>query len=256
MKIFGFIAVRVHSSRLPGKLLLSINGKKVIEHVIERAKTIKGLDGIVVCTSTNKEDDALEAIANEQGVPCFRGSLEDKLARFLGAAKKFNADYFVNIDGDDPFCDPELVTLAIKQLEVLPCDIIKSPDGLAPGAFTFLIKVRALEEVCRIKDTTDTEMYEVYFLEPGRFDVRDLKIRDEIFFNDNVRLTLDYEEDFEFLKRVFSELSMDQNIVPLRKIMELLKKKPEIAKINMPRHQDYLAKREIMKKSKKIKKNA
>ncbi|MBI2100030.1 MAG: hypothetical protein HYT48_01675 [Candidatus Vogelbacteria bacterium] len=253
MKIFGFVAVRTYSSRLPGKMLATIRGKRVIEHDIERAKTIGGLDGLVVCTSLGKEDDVLEEIANKQGVFCFRGSLEDKLARFLGAADKFGADYFVNIDGDDPFCDPDLVEQAIRQIKAESCDVIKSPDGLVCGAFTFLISVAALRQVCEMKNTTDTEMYEVYFLENGRFNVKDLKVTEPIYFNDRVRLTLDYQEDLDFFKRVFDELEMDSNTLPLRQIMTLLKQKPEIATINFSRHKDYVAKRELMRKKTKIK---
>lgn len=253
MKIYGFITVRVKSSRLPDKTLLEIRGKRVIDHVIERAKSIKGLAGVVVCTSDRPDDDILETIAGEHGVLCFRGSLEDKLARYLGAAQKFEADYIMILDADDPFCDPEINELAIAQIAAEPCDMLKSPDGLVPGAFDFMIKTSALNQVCDIKDTTDTEMYEVYFLEPGRFDVRDLKVKDQIFFNDRVRLTIDYQEDFDFFSRVFDELKMDANIVPLRDIMALLKAKPEIAEINIFRHQDYIAKRELMKLNTKIK---
>ena len=216
MRILAFIAVRSGSSRLPGKTLADIRGKRVIEHVIERAKAIRGLDGIVVCTTKEVADDVMEKIALEQEVYCFRGSVKDKLERFLGASDKFGADYFVNIDSDDPFFDSGLIETARQQIKDNPCDIIKSPLGLAPGAFTFLIKISALREVCSSKKTDDTEMYEIYFLEPGRFDVKDLQVEDPIFFNDNVRLTLDYQEDLDFFRRVFDELNIDKNIVPLR----------------------------------------
>ncbi|MEK9184633.1 MAG: hypothetical protein AAB866_00520, partial [Patescibacteria group bacterium] len=114
VKIIGVIAVRTSSTRLPQKALLKIGNYNLIERIIERAKTIRGLAGVVMCTSEKPEDDILEKIAKKQGVLCFRGSLEDKLARFLGAAVKFKADYLIMLDGDDPFCDPELVELAVK----------------------------------------------------------------------------------------------------------------------------------------------
>ena len=62
MNCFGFITVRTASSRLPQKCLLSIRGKRVIEHVIDRAKLINGLASVVVCTSMEPEDDVLEVI--------------------------------------------------------------------------------------------------------------------------------------------------------------------------------------------------
>ncbi|MEA1929460.1 MAG: NTP transferase domain-containing protein [Patescibacteria group bacterium] len=253
MKILGFITVRVNSSRLPRKTLLSIRGKRVIEHVIERAKQIKGLDGVVVCTSISPEDDVLEQIAEEQGVLCFRGSLEDKLERYNGAIDRFGAELVFLIDADDPFFDPEIYELAIEQMRAGSADIIKSSPGLVPGAFAFGLRAAAIKEACAIKDTTDTEMYEVYFLETGRFVVEDVKVEDPIYFNDQARLTIDYQEDFDFFKRVFDGLEMDTNTVPLKKIMELLTAKPEITSINIHRHADYLAKREKMRQTKKLK---
>lgn len=253
MKIFGFITVRTSSSRLPQKALLTIGDKKVIEHVIERAKLVRGLAGVAVCTSTEPEDNVLEEIATREGILCFRGSLLDKLERFRGAAEKFGADGVLLLDGDDLFCDPELNELAIRQLISEPCDFLKSPDGLVPGAFDFYISRSALEQACTLKDTNDTEMYESYFLDTGRFKVSDLKVTDPIFFNDHVRLTLDYQEDLDFFKRVFSELKMEINSVPLRDIMTLIDRKPEIADINLFRHQDYLAKRKIMRLNTKVK---
>lgn len=253
MKIFTFITVRVNSNRLARKALLPIRGKRVIEHVIERTKQIKEVDGVVVCTSDESEDDILEVIAKDQGVLCFRGNLLDKLARFQVAAEKFGADYVVLIDADDLFCDPAMNDLAIRQIKIEPCDMLKSPDGLVPGAFDFCISASALQQVCDIKDTTDTEMYESYFLDTGRFRVCNLKVDDPVLFNDRVRLTLDYQEDYDFFCRVFDELKIDHNTIPLREIMKLIEQKPEIAAINMFRHKDYLAKRDEMRLNTKIK---
>jgi len=247
MKILGFITVRTMSDRLPQKTLLSIKNQRIIEHIIDRAKLIRGLDDVVVCTSDQSEDDILESIAKEKGVPYFRGSLEDKLERFQGAVNKFGADYFLVIDADDLFFDPEIYELAIEQIKKDPCDIIKSPDGLALGAFTFCINASALKQVVESKNTGDTEMYEAFFLKEGRFDVKDLAVIDPIFFNDRVRLTLDYQEDLDFFRRVFDEFPITINNIPLREILKFLNQKPKIAKINLFRHRDYLAKREIMR---------
>ena len=101
----GVITVRLSSFRLPQKALLPLMGKRVIDHVIERAKISisKGLSRVVVCTSTEPNDDMFEQIAREHGVDCFRGSLSDKIDRWRGAAEKFGADYIITIDGDATF---------------------------------------------------------------------------------------------------------------------------------------------------------
>jgi|SRR3989344_2322874 len=240
VKFFGFITVRTDSSRLPQKALLPIRGRKVIEHIIDRAKSIRGLDGIVVCTSDRAQDDVLEEIALKEGVLCFRGSLEDKLDRWRGAAEKFGADYIITLDGDDPFFGPELIEQEIEQIKAEEPDFLNIPKGVVCGGSEFGIKTTALQKVCEIKDTQNTEMMWVYFTDTGLFRVADFKVADPIYWNDHVRLTLDYPEDYEFFKRVFEELDIQKNTVPLKNIMELLNEKPEIAEINFSRQQEFL----------------
>ncbi|KKR91455.1 MAG: Acylneuraminate cytidylyltransferase, partial [Candidatus Woesebacteria bacterium GW2011_GWA1_41_13b] len=84
-------------------------------------------DVIVLCTSVEKSDDALESIAKENNIEVFRGSLNDVLERFLGAAQKFNVDYFVVFSGDNIFCDPELMDLGLNQMINNGLDFIKLP---------------------------------------------------------------------------------------------------------------------------------
>lgn len=235
-----FITVRTGSSRLPNKALLKIRGKSIIEHLIDRVKLVKNADKIVLCTSSRQEDNVLEKIARKNKIDFFRGSLEDKLERWLGAARKFNIDYFVTVDGDDPFADPYLIDLAIKQMKEKPCDFLNIPHDLACGGAEFCISTSALEKVCDIKDTHDTEMMWVYFTETGLFNVRDLKVDNPIYYNKNIRMTLDYKEDLDFFKRVFDEFNTNINNIPLKDILKLIRKKPEIAKINFFRQKEFL----------------
>lgn len=239
---FGlFLTVRTNSSRLPGKTLLKFRGKRSIEHVIDRVKKVKGVDEIIMCTTDNPSDDVLERIAKKNKIKVFRGSLKDKVSRWLGAADKFNLDYFVTVDAaDDVFCDPELINLAIKQMRQKPVDYLKIPDDLVCGGSAPVISVAALRRVVAIKDTNNVENYAPYFLNTGLFKIREIGVKDKIFHNKNVRLTLDYKEDYEFFKRIFDELKIDSNTIPLRRILMLLNKKPELNQINFHRHQDYL----------------
>lgn len=235
-----FITVRTGSTRLPEKWGLRINGRRVIEHIIDRAKAVKGAERVIVCTSTDVGDDILETIAKENGVDCFRGSLLDKLARWQGAAHAFNVDYIVTVDGDDPFCDPELCDLHIEQMKDSPCDFVSPPKDIACGAVGFCFSTAALDRVCEMKGSEDTEMMWVYFTETGAFKIRELDVTDPIFYNPCARLTLDYPEDFQFFERVFQELGIQKNDVPLRTILQLLNEKPEIMEINWFRQQEFL----------------
>jgi spore coat polysaccharide biosynthesis protein SpsF len=240
MKNAILITVRTDSSRLKNKALLKILGKPTIELVILRAKLVKNSDEIILCTTERPLDDEIVGIAEKCGINYFRGNLEDKLERWLGATQKFNIDYFVTMDGDDLFCDPELIELSIKQMQATNCDFIRAPKGLICGSFTYCIKTLALEKVCRIKDTSDTEMMWTYFEDTGLFNVLDLNIKNKIFFDENIRLTLDYPEDYEFFSKVFNSLKCENNDVPLSEIVKFLKNHPEIIAINSFKQQDFL----------------
>ena len=240
MRTAIFITVRSDSSRLPNKALKEILGRTTIELVISRAKQVSNVDEIVLCTTVRPIDDRIVEIAEKCGIKYFRGSLEDKLDRWFGAVKEFDIDYFITMDGDDLFCDPELISLSINQIENTNCDFIRAPKGLICGAFTYGIKAKALEKVCSIKDTSDTEMMWVYFEDTGLFNVCDLDIKDTVFFNDNIRLTLDYPEDFNFFKTIFESLNCVNNDVPLSEIVNFLLNAPDIIKINSFRQEDFI----------------
>lgn len=255
-KFICFLTVRTGSSRLPNKPLLKIQGKMVIEHAIDRIKLVKKADGIVLCTSTDPSDDILEEVALKQGIKVFRGSLNDLPTRWLGAATKYDVDYFLKVDGaDDIFCDFELIDLAIEQMKEKPCDCLEIPDSLVCGGSARCISVEALKRACEIKGDEEAEDLTPFFMNRKLFKIRDIKVKDPIFHNPNIRLTMDYEEDLQFFRRVFDELSMDKNNLPLKNILEFLNKKPELIKINFSRHDDYLKNREnkISSASKKIK---
>lgn len=225
---------------MPQKMLLPIQGRKVIEHDIDRAKLAKKIDLIVLCTSDCSEDNILEEIARKEKIESYRGPLQDKFVRWLGAAEKFKIDYLINFDGDDLFCDPELIDLAVEQIISNPCDYIKAPEGLVCGSFTKGISRSAIKKACEIKGMHTGDQMSKYFTETGLFDIRDLFVENSIYYNKNIRMTLDYPEDLDFFKTIFNELGTDRNLTPTKEIIELIEKKPELADINFFRQKDFL----------------
>jgi len=225
-----FITVRTGSTRLPNKALLMIEGRTTIEHLIDRAKRSKLSDKIVLCTTTLPEDDVLCHIAVKNDIYYYRGSVEDKLERWNGAAKKHGVEFFVTADGDDLFCEPELIDLAFEQYNKSKCDFIKA-DGVVCGSFTYGIKTSALKKVCKIKDSENTEMMWVYFTDTGLFKVRELENVPDEFYRGDIRMTLDYQDDYFFFKEVIN--SFDTEDFSLRDIISLIDEKPEIKEINL-----------------------
>lgn len=236
MKKAIFITVRATSTRLPNKSLLEINGIKTIEYVIEHSKKAKGKDIVVMCTTQNKADDVLVKIAKKHGIKCFRGSEEDKLERWRGAAEKFGVDFFVTADGDDLLCDPELMELGFLQYARTGADFIEGGKGIVCGGFTYGIKVAALNKVCRIKGSSETEMMWTYFKDTGLFRTELLEC-DDVFKRPEIRLTLDYIEDFRLFEAIFGHFKGKQ--FGLRDAIAYLDANPEIVKINQFRLKDW-----------------
>ena len=82
MKVNAIIQARCGSTRFPRKIFAEIDGKPLLWHVVNRLKAAETIDGIIVATTVNPEDDATEAWCRENGVPCFRGSSDDVLNRY------------------------------------------------------------------------------------------------------------------------------------------------------------------------------
>ncbi len=233
-----FITVRTGSTRLPNKSLLKIDGKTTIEHLINRVKKSQKANAIILCTTTLESDDVLCEMAENNGILYFRGSAPDKLERWNGACQKFGVDFFVTADGDDLFCDPHLIDLAFTQYEESGhmIDFIKSDDVIC-GSFTYAIKAKALEKVCEIKYTDDTEMMWVYFTDTGMFNVQSLENVESIYCRDDIRMTLDYDDDFEFFKNIIEHFGEKE--YSLKDIVTYIGSNPEVKKINFHRHQEW-----------------
>lgn len=223
-----FITVRTGSTRLPNKALLKINDKETIVHLIERVKKSKKADNIILCTTNLKEDNILCELASKSGIDYFRGSVKDKLERWNGACNKFDVDFFVTADGDDLFCEPELIDLAFDQYDKTNTDFIEG-KGIPCGSFTYGIKAEALKKVCKIKDTDDTEMMWVYFTDTDLFNIQNLENIPDEYKRTDIRMTLDYEDDFNFFKNVFENLKLDFN---LKDVVNYIDSNPEVREIN------------------------
>ncbi len=107
------IQARMGSTRLPGKVLLPLGGRTVLEYVIQRCRLAESLDGVVVATTLGAEDRAIWKECTRLDVPVFFGSAEDVLQRYLVAAEIHGADPIVRITADCPFIDPALIDRAV-----------------------------------------------------------------------------------------------------------------------------------------------
>jgi len=111
--VHAVIHARMSSARLPGKVLRQVHGIPLLGHLIDRIEHCDGLDGMIIATSTEAEDDAIAGYAAVRKIPCFRGSLHDVAGRVIEAARQHGIEHLVRISGDSPMLDPAIVTQAL-----------------------------------------------------------------------------------------------------------------------------------------------
>jgi spore coat polysaccharide biosynthesis protein SpsF len=207
MKTVAIIQARMTSTRLPGKVLLDVAGKPMLTRVIERARRARTLDLVGVATSTDASDDRLEAFCREAGVPCHRGSLEDVLDRYHGAARQWQADVIVRITSDCPLIDPGVVDLAagafLGRAEDLDyCSNVLPTRTYPRGLDTEVFPFRLLDHLWRAdQDPRSREHVTQYvFWKPELFRTHCVQNGSD---ESRHRWTVDTPEDLELVRRVY-----------------------------------------------------
>lgn len=234
MKIGFLITARLKSSRLPLKLLKDLNGKNVLERVIDRCKKVADVDEIILCTSLNPQDRSLVDVAVKNDIYYFLGNEEDVLQRLSDAATFYGLDYIIGITGENPLFSIYHASIVVNQAKMAKNDFIYI-DGLPIGCAVYGIRPEALKTVCEVKTVVDTEIWGPLINQPEIFDVFKIKV-DSNYEYKNLRVTLDYFEDYAFLSKVFS--FFDAAKVPTYfEFLELMKSNPELTKIHEGRKQ-------------------
>ena len=234
-KPIGLITVRTSSTRLPSKCLLPLGDETVISHVVKRAISY-GIEPII-CTSTDKSDDILEEISKELGVKCFRGSLVNKLKRWLDCAEHFEVNSFHTIDADDPFFDGSEMIESLNLLKSGNCDVVCPTKSSSAGAasvgysLTSAVIKRAL---VNIGDDTDTEM--MWFYLEKVHGIRMAILPESRRQISGIRLTLDYEEDYWLLASIARILG---NSASRDAVNQLFLNNPDLAKVNFFRNEEW-----------------
>jgi len=200
MKIGAIIFSRMSSSRLPGKALLDIYGKSLLDRVLERVKSIKKINHICIATSKNKEDDKIEYFAKSRKIEIFRGSLNDVSSRALSAANHFKYDSFLRVCGDRPFLDPNIYDQLIETHKLNSNDLTTNifPRMVPPGLTGEVIKVEALSKsILRSDNSIDREHVTRFFYKnPHFFKIQNIRSLKNSHLTD-LRLVIDNEQDFE-----------------------------------------------------------
>lgn len=235
-KSAAIIVSRMSSSRLPGKACIKIDGKETLVHVIDRIKCCKNIDDIILATSSEKDDDAIEEIGLREGISVYRGSLEDVATRIYQAALKFNVKNIVRITADDLIRDEKMIDSGMDMYLKNKSDALIM-DNMPYGTASEIFSIDALERViAHANDKNNTGFLEYYLQNENYFNVS--RISSNYNFNQKLRMTLDYDEDLSFFKVLF-RIMKERNIYVLSDILKAIKENESIISINKHKTIDY-----------------
>lgn len=235
MKTVIINQARMTSTRLPGKVLLTVLGKPLLEYQIERLRRVKLADGIVVATTTNITDQPIVDLCGRLNLPCFRGPENDVLARYYEAATLHRADVVVRVTSDCPIIDPDVVTEVIRYYRGHQdcCDYVSNglrrtyPRGMDTEVFSYKALCEAFLEST---DDADREHVTPFiYRHPERYRLANVAFRED---QSRHRWTVDTAEDFELVRRIIEALYPVNKDFTLDETLKLLDSHPDWAKIN------------------------
>jgi spore coat polysaccharide biosynthesis protein SpsF (cytidylyltransferase family)/aryl-alcohol dehydrogenase-like predicted oxidoreductase len=233
-KTLAIIQARLGSSRLPGKVLSDLHGRPMLAWLLERVKSVKAIDEIVVATTTEAKDDKLEQWIREHGgVDCFRGSERDVLDRFYHCAEGRGADLIVRVTADDPLKDPSIIARAISicrddpTLDYCSNTMIPTyPEGLDIEVFRTEALARAQREAVLASDREHVTPY--IWNNPDKFRLKNFEYERNL---STWRWTVDRPADLDLVRAILTHFP-GRPLVPFTDIIALLERKPELMQIN------------------------
>jgi spore coat polysaccharide biosynthesis protein SpsF len=233
-RIVAIVSARMASSRYPGKALVPLAGRPLLEVLLERIAAVPVLDSLALATSSRPENDALVQVARKLGIPAFQGDENDVLKRYVDCAHHMRADHVVRVTGDNPLTDLETIERLVNLHITTRADYTYVPgEALLMGILSEVISRPALERSWeRGEERHRSELVTLYIKEhPAEFQIRTAELPAGLS-RPEYRLTVDEAEDVELMQALFERLAAPGKIVTTREALALLDREPELAKIN------------------------
>jgi spore coat polysaccharide biosynthesis protein SpsF len=216
MKVVAVVQARAGSTRLPGKVLMEVGGRPMLAQILRRVAAADRVDEVVLATSDLERDDPVAAVAEAEGFGVFRGSEEDVLARFLGAARGADADVVVRITGDCPLIAPEVIDAVVERLVEDGADYASNvlrrtfPKGLDAEALT----MDALERIGELGTSPEAREHVTWFAyreRPDLFRLASVEGDDE---HADIDWSVDTEQDLQRVRELYENHGLGQRLRP------------------------------------------
>lgn len=232
-RICATIEARLAASRLPGKVLFPLCEKTVLEHIVNRIRQSQWVDEVIVATTKQREDAAIQSVCQDNGILCTRGSVDNILSRIIAASEGF--DIVVQATGDNPFIDASLVDHAIEMLIDQQVDYV---GNHTPATYPLGLDVRVMTREALLKTQQSTNdpidlVHGSYYIysHPKQFKLACWQAPSEQCYP-NLRLTLDEAEDFILIKSLYQQLYPTNPNFNLADILQIMKDNPSMSSIN------------------------
>ena len=238
MNVVTAIQARTSSSRLPNKILFPLCGEPLILRMVDRVKNAHLSGTVVLATSDHSSDDILYDLCQTSGIPCFRGNMLDLLDRHYQLALNYHAEAIVKIPSDCPLIDPQIIDRILSYyLEnkdiydyVSNLHPASYPDGNDVEVMSFSSLEKAWKSASRQLEREHTTPY--IWENPDIFRIGNVLWENGKDFSTSHRWTIDYEEDYQFIEKIYEILFPKNPAFGLQDILELIEAYPDIAQIN------------------------
>ncbi|RKJ54148.1 acylneuraminate cytidylyltransferase [bacterium 1XD42-1] len=225
------IIVQAHmgSTRLKNKMLKELCGISVLGHVLERLKRAKNVEQIIVATSILPEDEILVKECKKYDIQVYRGSNDDVLERFYQTACRFEVAHIARICADNTLVDWEIIDEEIKIYQQGIYDVVTTGKSVPLGLGCEIFSMDWLTEAYK----NATERYQHEHVTPYIYEQTNNVYHYDILQDySEYRFTLDTQEDWEFLNKIYSELYPQKPDFLLSDVISLINANPDWANIN------------------------
>jgi spore coat polysaccharide biosynthesis protein SpsF len=227
------LQARMSSNRLPGKVMKEINGLPMIYWQIQRILRSKVVDDLIVATSSDVTDDVLASYLRGIPVKVFRGDLNDVHSRYLGASLAHPHGALIRLTGDCPLVMPDLIDQMVKKFYELDVDYLSNtlkptyPDGLDIE----IIRSGVLNQLAAFS-LNPKEKEHVTFGIYTRPEVFKCINYENLRDCSSKRWTVDYQEDFDFVQKIYSRFQGEESEFTYDDVNEYLDLNPGIENMN------------------------
>jgi spore coat polysaccharide biosynthesis protein SpsF len=233
MRRVAIVQARMTSTRLPGKVLELIGDRPLLAYELDRLRRARHVDEIVIATTTNTDDDPIQALAEREDVRWFRGSEHDVLERFVGAAREAAADLVVRLTADCPLLDPDVTdqVIALAEAATHEVDYVSNvvrrtyPRGLD----TEVVRRDTLERVARIATSQPAREHVTYFITTENPDLFVIRGVEQDTNDSDLRWTVDTADDLALVRELHR---LAGPMATLRELVTLVRDRPDLTALN------------------------